>query len=91
MVKENKKTSANAKEKSAIPPDKFAFSSPEGAKIAGSILSRQLERFEGVKTKAKAKGKEVELQISSPDAAGVKASQYTAARLAKIMQGLDEN
>ncbi|MFH1094605.1 MAG: hypothetical protein V1728_00110 [Candidatus Micrarchaeota archaeon] len=99
MVKEKKKARGakdsqilghdSAKKTKTIEYDTFVFHSGEGAQIAASILPCQLTRFEDVESSAKAKGKEVGLKISSPDAASVRASRYTAARLAKLMRELD--
>ncbi len=79
----------SAKKTKTLAHDTFVFHSDEGARIAASILPCQLTRFEDVKSSAKAKGKEVGLKISSPDAASVRASRYTASRLARLMRELD--
>ena len=79
---------ASMKKSSAT--QKFVFASAKGASVASSILSLQLERFEDVHACAKAKEKIVELNISSSNPSSVRASKYTASRLAKLMQGLDE-
>ena len=65
------------------------FENKKSAKIAARLLSWQLNRLQGSSAKVNAQGKEVVIGISSAKPAIARATRFTAARLANILQSLD--